>query len=209
MRKERDSLRSFLYYKFNAVTGIEKYNIVDGINICIRRELEKGMSKVIFLDIDGVLNRHHWRYGTREKSPMGFVGVGQKHINILKQIVEETGAYVVLSSDWKMCFKDMDCNPETANEDGRYLVRRLRENGIDIVEKTDDRSVGDDYSTGRGYGIRKYLALHPEVTDYVILDDCRFSDFTDELVPHFLHLKYPLSGRSLKQAIKILNISQK
>ena len=156
------------------------------------------MSKVIFLDVDGVLNRHHWRYGTKEKSPTGYVGVGQK------QLVDETGAYIVLSSDWKMCFKDLDCNPDTADEDGKYLLRRLQENGMTIVEKIDDRSVGDDYSTGRGYGIRKYLKAHPEVTNYVILDDCRFSDFTGSLLEHFVYLEYPLNKRSLKKAIKIL-----
>ena len=162
------------------------------------------MSKVIFLDVDGVLNRHHWRYGTKEKSPMGYVGVGQKYLEILKQLVDATGAYIVLSSDWKMCFKDLDCNPDTADEDGKYLLRRLQENGMTIVEKTDDRSVGDDYSTGRGYGIRKYLKAHPEVTNYVILDDCWFSDFTGSLLEHFVYLEYPLNKTSLNKAIKIL-----
>ena len=113
------------------------------------------MSKVIFLDIDGVLNRHDERYPTREKSPMGFVGVGQKHIDQLKRIVDETGAYIVLSSDWKMCFDTIDCNPDNANnEDGVYLWKRLNDAGCRIIEHTDDRSVGNDYSTGRGFGIR-------------------------------------------------------
>lgn len=162
------------------------------------------MSKVIFLDIDGVLNRHDERYPTREKSPMGFVGVGQKHIDQLKRIVNETGAYIVLSSDWKMCFEDLNCNPKKAIEDGKYLWNRLNDNGCRIVEKTDDRSVGNDYSTGRGYGIRKYLKAHPEVTDYVILDDIEFFDFTGELKEHLVLLDYPLTKRSADKAIKIL-----
>lgn len=162
------------------------------------------MSKVIFLDVDGVLNRHHERYGTREKSPMGFTGVGQKHLLELRRIVEETGAYIVLSSDWKDCFYTDECNPMEADKDGVYLCKRLAENGLKIVERTDDKSEGNERSTGRGFGIRKYLKAHPEVTEYVILDDVWFFDFTKELVPHFLWLEYPLTKRSADKAIKCL-----
>lgn len=162
------------------------------------------MSKVIFLDVDGVLNRHHERYGTREKSPMGFTGVGQKHLLELRRIVEETGAYIVLSSDWKDCFYTDECSPREADKDGVYLCKRLAENGLKIVERTDEKSEGNERSTGRGFGIRKYLKAHPEVTEYVILDDVWFLDFTKELVPHFLWLEYPLTKRSADKAIKCL-----
>lgn len=162
------------------------------------------MSKVIFLDIDGVLNRHHERYGTREKSPMGFTGLGQKHILQLKRIVEATGAEIVMSSDWKMCYESDDCNPETANPDGVYVIRRLAENGMKLVARTNEIPLEGEHSTGRGYGIRKYLRQHPEVTNYVILDDCEWRDFTGELLDHLVLLEYPLTKRSADKAIKVL-----
>ena len=162
------------------------------------------MSKVIFLDIDGVLNRHDERYGTKEKSPMGFTGLGQKHVLELKRIVEETGAEIVMSSGWKMCYKTDDCDMATANPDGIYVIKRLAENGIKLVARTTETPLEGEYSTGRGYGIRKYLRQHPEVTNYVILDDYEWEDFTDELLDHFVYLKYPLTKRSANKAIKIL-----
>lgn len=162
------------------------------------------MSKIIFLDIDGVLNRHHERYGTREKSPMGFVGLGQKHVLQLKRIVEETGAKIVMSSDWKMCYKSDDCDIKTANPDGVYVIKRLAENGMKLVARTNEVSLEGEHSTGRGYGIRKYLRQHPEVTNYVILDDYKWRDFTGELLDHLVLLEYPLTKRSADKAIKIL-----
>ena len=47
------------------------------------------------------------------------------------------------------------------------------------------------------------MRLH--VTDYVILDDIWFSDFTNELVPHFVWLEHSLTKRSADKAIKCLN----
>jgi hypothetical protein len=163
------------------------------------------MSKIIFLDIDGVLNRHHNVYYTRETSPQGFIGIGQKHLNQLKRIVDETGAEIVLTSDWKDCFNEDDCTPDhAACPDGVYLANRLKDAGCPIIARTDDRSVGNDSSTGRGYGIRKYLKAHPEISEYVILDDIWFKDYTDELVDHFVHLEFPLTKRSADKAIKCL-----
>lgn len=48
------------------------------------------MRKIIFLDIDWVMNT----YLSEEK-------ITKKHVNILKRIIEKTDAYIVISSDWK------------------------------------------------------------------------------------------------------------
>ena len=55
-----------------------------------------------------------------------------------------------------------------------YLLEKLDLCGLDISGKTKDR--GFD----RGKGIINYLLAHPEIDDYVILDDHKydFMDFT-------------------------------
>ncbi len=162
------------------------------------------MSKVIFLDVDGVLNKHTGITVTTEKSPNGFIGVDKRYLPNLKQLVEDTGADIVLSSDWKDLFETDDCDPIHADADGAYLVKRLSDYGLTIKKRTDDRSVGNDWSTGRGYGIRKYLKENPDVEEYVILDDIRFIDFTGELLEHFVYCNSPLGKRNMKKAYKIL-----
>ena len=163
------------------------------------------MSKIIFLDVDGVLNRHHWRYGTKKKSPMGYTGIESKYIAQLKRIVDDTGAEIVLSSDWQMCFDTDECDSEKADPDGTYLVQCLKEFGLQILCKSHGKWCKNQRVTGRGGEIRLYLKLHPEVTDYVILDDIEFPDFTNELLDHFVHLEYPLTKRSADKAICILH----
>lgn len=161
------------------------------------------MSKVVFLDIDGVLNRRSLHM-PQEKSPTGYIGVQQEYINYLKEIIDNTGAYIVLTSDWKDCFKEDNCNPETADEDGKYLVKRLSDSNLHIVARTDDKSKGDDYRSGRGNGIRRYLESHSDITHYVILDDVPFSSFTNELLPHFVHCEKPLNKNYVDSAIYVL-----
>ena len=53
--------------------------------------------KVIFLDVDGVLNCQK-----TEAKCRGFIGVDSKKVKLLKKIVDATDAKIVLSSSWKI-----------------------------------------------------------------------------------------------------------
>lgn len=50
--------------------------------------------KVLFLDVDGVLNGHN-RY------PNGYCGLDRLHLGLLDRIVAETGCRIVLVSAWR------------------------------------------------------------------------------------------------------------
>ena len=55
--------------------------------------------KVIFLDIDGVMNSIH----TRPRDPRGLADyLDPRNISVLNAIVEATGAVVVVSSTWRL-----------------------------------------------------------------------------------------------------------
>ncbi len=53
--------------------------------------------KVIFLDVDGVLNSSK----TTRRTIDGYTFVGSRQLKNLRQIIDTTGAKVVLSSDWR------------------------------------------------------------------------------------------------------------
>ena len=150
--------------------------------------------KVIFCDVDGVLNNS----GTDTRSPSGYAGVSNVLIRKLKTIVSETGAGIVLSSDWRLVKDD----PEHG-KDYRYLVRRLRfAGGLRILDHTPDISWKD-----RGQEIRQYLKQHPNVTEYVILDDLPFRDFLINDLLSNLVLTDPRKGltdEDVERAIQIL-----
>ena len=64
--------------------------------------MEAFAMRIIFCDVDGVLNHK----GCIDRSPGGFTGVVEEHILNLKRIVDETGAKIVLSSDWRLIKAD-------------------------------------------------------------------------------------------------------
>lgn len=114
--------------------------------------------KVIFLDIDGVLNN---RRTTRTTTCTHYTFVSARLVKNLKRIVDETGAKVVLSSDWRY---DRD-NP-MCNGDFLELRGELRRYGIQFYGFTPELPTAH-----RGAEIEQWLQNHTEVENYVILDD--------------------------------------
>lgn len=182
---------------------------------------------VVFLDVDGVLN-HDRGYklvtkdglekyiqipGTYDKGIVtknGYKGIEDQFVENLKQIVDsQENVQIVLSSDWKNDFTD-DMQPVI--KDGEpdaesvYLIEKLEQHGLHLAGKTSDKSSGIIVSSGRGAGIRQYLATH-NVRNYVILDDWKYNDFTNELLSHFVHTDNTegLTKTKAQKAIEILN----
>lgn len=119
------------------------------------------MKFAIFLDVDGVLNTRT----TVERTPDYHTGIDSARVEILaKAVGKYDHADVILSSDWK------DMKPE--EDDFCYLVSKLKEHGLTLTGKT------TDHWNNRGEGILNYLEQHPEIEDFVILDDNIF-DFRD------------------------------
>ena len=112
---------------------------------------------VIFLDVDGVLNTTT----TVQKTPDGYTGIDDARVEVLAKTIEKIGgADLVLSSDWK--------EMKPTDDDYVYLVSKLALCGLSIEGQTQDQMYK------RGEGILKYLEAHPEIEEYVVLDDCRF-----------------------------------
>lgn len=119
------------------------------------------MALTLFLDVDGVLNTRT----TCERTPDYHVGIDDLRVKILADVIKKNGpTQIVLSSDWKEMREDED--------DYLYLVSKLQKYGLELSGKT------KDYWSNRGEGILQYIEAHPEIEEYVILDD-RTYDFQD------------------------------
>jgi hypothetical protein len=152
--------------------------------------------RIVFLDIDGVLNhcdtRHDVRPTSTELLPIPIEPACMARLN---RLIAATGAKIVISSSWRLfaCWQDL----------GPALVRH----GLvaDVIGETPDlvndatwianwhERKGTPFtyeSLERGWEIGEWLAAHPEVTAFVILDDC--SDM-DALKP-WLVLTHPNDG---------------
>lgn len=121
----------------------------------------KNKEFVVFLDVDGVLNSR----ATVQRTPEGYQGIDDARVELLSNVIKKMGGGdIVLSSDWK--------EMKTTQEDYLYLVSKLEKFGLNISSHTNDQK------HNRGEGIVNYLQEHPEIKEYVILDDCKF-DFVD------------------------------
>lgn len=154
--------------------------------------------KVIFLDIDGVLNYTDWYVDDRNPGNL----YGQEAdldplcIDRIIKICNDTGAKIVISSDWRISWY------------GTQL--RLGRMGLDenfVIDKTPERIwiTLPGYDHSRGAEIDDWLSSHPECDNYVIIDDR--TDFKDNQMGNFIHInpKIGLTDENMNQAIAILN----
>jgi hypothetical protein len=155
--------------------------------------------KVIFLDIDGVLNYTQWYVSDRNPGNLnGEEGdIDPLCAERINNICQVTDAKIVLSSDWRISWP--------------YCIDRLEKGGIKnglVIDKTPEHMwnefASEEYKS-RGSEIDDWLSKHPECDRYVILDDRK--DFTEEQQPNFIHVNSMrgLDDDDVNFAIKILN----
>ena len=152
--------------------------------------------KVIFLDIDGVLNSDRY---IKMRDPREESSIDETRLPLLRRILEETGAVLVLSTSWRLYWSPdpLQCDPAWWGV-GEALDRC----GFVIFDRTPayngnnrDREIGD------------WLTAHGgEVESFVILDDIRsgWGDLADRVVftePHRLGL----TEKNVAAAITLLN----
>ena len=118
--------------------------------------------KIIFLDIDGVVNR----WDTKERAPSKVIGVEQSLIAYIKEIVDATGAKLVLSSTWRKdwAFDLMD------GKDWHYLRDEFAKQDLYFMDYTPSHK-----DSNRGREIKEWLeSTDYDITSYVIIDDEMF-----------------------------------
>lgn len=158
--------------------------------------------KVIFLDIDGVLNYS----GCKTLTSSGSIFVNDNQIKILKEIIDHTGAKVVLSSTWRFGWFQLDdgFKDTWAIRDFIELRDRLLEYDIELYDKT---PWFDKYMRRRGEEIAVWLVDHrKDIEGYVILDDLD-GRWLRPCSDHLLQTSenYGLRQKHIKIAEKILN----
>lgn len=147
--------------------------------------------KVIFLDIDGVLNSELWALEMSAKKVYVFRDniLEERALKILQHIVQDSGAQLVLSSTWRITPKQY--------EDADQWLRKY---GMHLIDYTRFFCPED---TCRGDEIAAWLREHPDVEQFVIIDDdCDMRGLTSHLVQ--THFRTGLQEEHYDQAMKIL-----
>lgn len=158
---------------------------------------------IIFLDIDGVLNAD----SPSSKSYCdNYAGIDTDKTRQLARIVQETNAKIVLISSWKINWKPPPApfkNYPNTPKHSRYLNNNLQKKGkLSCIDATKERNL-----ELRGKGIQDWLSTHPEVENWVVLDDEIFRDYEKcQIFPHLVLTdhRYGLTKSCADAAIKIL-----
>lgn len=154
--------------------------------------------KVIFLDIDGVLN--HEEFFLTHIDEMEQFPVDPECVRRVKDIVDATGARIVLTSSWRMGWSR---NPDEMDELCRRLVEIMAEYDLEIYDRTDWLRNGD-----RGLEIREWISNAPtKVERFVIIDDNDFHWKQRRLDAYWIQTDFSDGGlkeENVPRAVEIL-----
>ena len=177
-------------------------------------EMPKEKCKIIFLDLDGVLNTANYydRLQHEHLPTEDIFGTlfDPKAVEQLSHIIDSTNAQIVISSSWRYS--------GIVNMRAMWKARQLPGEIYDITSlhvaddyiqsqmenNPNDFDLYDAMILAREMEIALWLEEHPEVTNYVILDDL------DSFRQHEAHLvkinpKTGITNDDAEQVITILN----
>lgn len=145
--------------------------------------------KVIFLDIDGVLNSDEYFDKIEGLNIEGIEKqIDVEKIKLLKRAVEETGSNVVLSSSWRY------------TRNAQYLKQLLLQYGI-LADST------PFMKNKRGEEIKGWLEEHKDTEDFVILDDEIFDSYDEELMKKLIKVSNG-NGRSFGEGLQNKDVEE-
>ena len=174
------------------------------------------IDKIIFLDVDGVLNHNAW-YKWVISHPEFLKNGGHKNIDprsvekIIK-ICDETGARIVMSSSWRL----WEFYQTLKNLNRIRDLRPILDYMVGITERTENRFRGQEikyflnncrkgnFMTANGNNLKKADIEFAQFPKYIILDD--ETDMLEEQGAVFLHIddRVGITYKDIDKAIEIL-----
>lgn len=153
--------------------------------------------KIIFLDIDGVLNHisfsiYRNRLSEKYNSPFDYLDMEPIACSNLQLLLEaDSQIRIVISSSWRK-FHSLD--------DLRRMLTEQKIDGSRVIDKTPSNK---EHGLMRGHEIQTWLNEHPEIKDYAIIDDD--GDMLPEQKANFVQTDVRV-GFSLINAEKVAEI---
>lgn len=124
--------------------------------------------KVVFLDIDGVLNTSKTfidRYNEYKQTGNMKIEIDEFRVKYLADIIKETNSKIVLSSSWRI-FWDNNLKPK--NTKAQEFEKILNKYELKIYSKTDYLGIE------REKEIDEWLRKHDNIENFIIIDDESF-----------------------------------
>ena len=148
--------------------GLKRFQRCRGIAVWGQRMIVR----VIFLDIDGVLNSYFWNENHQTEISDGRL-IDIEKIRLLSTLIKNTNAKIVLHSGWKFWF-DSALHP--LRKEAENLEKLLRQENLMIADVTPDHSTEEikqnkKFSLVKASEILAWLDEHKEVDKWIVIDD--------------------------------------
>eukprot|EP01083_Nonionella_stella_P010688 30416_1 len=152
--------------------------------------LHRHRVKILFLDVDGVLNGENYGYG----------GVDDSLLYLLKSIINETNCKIVLSTTWRL------------NQSARAMLLHFMKARADI--NVEDIIIGDTPSIKdkkRAFEIESFLDSEAFQSHYIVTTWCAVDDLALHrhdptfMKNHFVRTNYR-TGMTCADALKVVRI---
>jgi hypothetical protein len=162
--------------------------------------------KVLFLDIDGVLNSKLWNESHQNQLRNGKC-IDETKVQLLANIVKKTEALIVLHSGWRFWLDD---NLKPLQYEARYLIELFYKYNLKIYDKTPDLATDEirkmkKFSLVKADEILLWLKKHDSLETYIVIDDLKLHN---EQIEKHLILTDPAVGlteKDVKLVIQYFN----
>ena len=185
----------------------------------------KIIDKLIFLDVDGVINHTSWYRWIKSHPDFlkegGHRNIDPKSVDRIIKICDEANAYIVMSSSWRLWDFEQTLDNLNRIRDLRPILDRM----VGITPRTEERNRGKEiqfflnacetelsypgydlrFIVHPGYYLKRkgiFVNPHPK---YIILDD--ELDMLDNQQQYFIHINddVGITHKDVENAIKMLN----
>lgn len=152
------------------------------------------MARVLFLDVDGVLNHS----GSYTGNALGAQPIEPDAVALLNEVIDATGCYIVLSSSWRG-MGELEDKLRACGALRHVYPMDWRTPRLESVTKG-----GVIVATVRGNEIATWLQCHPDVERYAIVDDD--SDMLPEQKPFFVQTSFTGGGLQRHHADQLIEL---
>ena len=161
--------------------------------------------KIIFLDVDGVLNSEVWNQNHKIETENGFL-IDEKAIKLLSYLVKKSGAKIVLHSGWRFWFDEKFSPIRKESENFKNL---LDKSGLSFYDFTPDLTTEEirkngKFSLAKPKEILLWLNNHSDISNWVVIDDIVLNNKTIQKHQVAPDNKIGLTLADIEKAITLL-----
>ncbi len=161
--------------------------------------------KVIFLDVDGVLNSKSWNDLHQHEISNGIL-IDESKIKLLSMLVRKTNATIVLHSGWRFWF---DSQIRPVRKESEIFFEMLLNENISIFDITPDHRTEEIMKTNKlslvkAGEILEWVAKHENIEQWIVLEDLNLNN--EEVENHQIRTdsQKGLTLENVKEAEKLI-----